>query len=113
MKALDISNDGNLDYNEFKIIGKNPEIMLWLASMDVDTRDMETLFELLDEDEDGSVTTKEMLEGLSHVKGVARSIDVLALRRSVDQLLKREQLSSARRSLYAQSDQLGADGGEA
>merc|ERR1711971_1060823 len=46
-EALDISQDGLLDMDEFKIIAGHPELQLWLASMDIETDDLPHLFQLL------------------------------------------------------------------
>jgi len=87
MAALDHSDDGQLDYNEFMNIANHPEVKLWLASLDIDTDDVHMLFKLLDENEDGVITAKELTSRVPRLRGTARAIDVMALRRTVEKTL--------------------------
>jgi len=79
-EALDHDDNGQLDYGEFEIIASQPEVKLWLGSMDIETVDLETLFRLVDLDLDGTISPQELCEGMSRLKGAARSIDIVALR---------------------------------
>merc|ERR1712216_19103 len=49
-ESLDHNGDGELDWEEFEIIAHIPEVKTWLASLDVETDDLKTLFELIDDD---------------------------------------------------------------
>jgi len=79
-EALDHNSDGALDYEEFEIIAHIPEVKMWLASMDVETDDLDTLFRLVDDDHSGTITAEELVSRMPRIKGTARSIDVMALR---------------------------------
>jgi hypothetical protein len=88
--VLDTTGDGDLEFDEFELIAQDPEVKTWLASMDIETDDLATLFKLLDSDGSGSINVEEMLERIPRVKGAARSIDVLALRATLNEFLQRE-----------------------
>jgi len=78
-EALDHSEDGELDYEEFELIATHPEIQLWLAAMDIETDDLRLLFDLIDADGNGTVTPMELMTRIPRLKGAARAIDMLAL----------------------------------
>jgi len=80
LDALDHSDDGMLDYGEFEIIASQPDVKLWLGSMDIETDDIRTLFRLIDQDSSGYVSADELCARIARLKGTARSIDVMALR---------------------------------
>jgi len=87
--ALDESGDGSLEYPEFEIIAQNPDVKTWLASMDIETDDLHTLFKLIDFDGSGSITVEELIARIPRIKGAARSIDVLAMRTTVNELIQK------------------------
>lgn len=84
--ALDTSGQGNLEYAEFGIIAQDPEVMTWLSSMDIETDDLKTLFKLIDVDNSGSISIDELISRVPRIRGSARSIDVLALRRRMNEV---------------------------
>jgi len=73
---LDVSEDGELDFEEFQAITKSPWVQAWLSSMELDTDDMEFLFSLLDEDGNGTINAQEMVTGVRKLKGTAKEIDI-------------------------------------
>eukprot|EP00403_Amphidinium_massartii_P033243 CAMPEP_0178449998 /NCGR_PEP_ID=MMETSP0689_2-20121128/42870_1 /TAXON_ID=160604 /ORGANISM="Amphidinium massartii, Strain CS-259" /LENGTH=695 /DNA_ID=CAMNT_0020075395 /DNA_START=33 /DNA_END=2121 /DNA_ORIENTATION=- len=80
---LDDSGDNLLDLEEFKAVvdGKDDDedsrwIRTWLASMELDVSDVNTLYALLDESNDGRLTADELIDGISRLRGPARSIDM-------------------------------------
>jgi len=78
-QALEHSDDGELDFEEFQIIAHVPEVKSWLSAMDIETDDLETLFMLIDADNSGSVPVDELVTRIPRVKGPARSIDLMAM----------------------------------
>lgn len=84
LEALDHSGDGLLDFDEFAIIANHPEVKLWMGAMDIETDDLPTLFQLLDADGSGSVSAEELTDRLPRLKGAARSIDLLSLKRRIE-----------------------------
>jgi Ca2+-binding EF-hand superfamily protein len=82
-QALDLDRDGELHFPEFMIIAAQPEVKLWLESLDIETDDLLTLFLLLDHNGDGSLTLDELLAHVPRLRGSARGIDMLALRKGI------------------------------
>jgi len=87
LEALDVSGDGMLDFSEFEIIACQPEVKLWLSSMEIETDDLHTLFKLIDEDNSGFVSSEELTTRIGRLKGTARSIDLLSLKENMRILL--------------------------
>jgi hypothetical protein len=77
--ALDGSGDGHVNLKEFCALATVPSVKAWLASMDIRTDDLETMFHLMDGDKSGHITFEEMLSGMERLKGHARSVDLFAL----------------------------------
>jgi hypothetical protein len=77
------SGDGLLDFEEFEKLADLPEVQMWLASMDIETDDLRTLFNLLDDEKSGAISVDQLVDRIGRVKGAARSIDVLSLYQDV------------------------------
>jgi len=75
---LDDSGDGMLSKDEFEQLMNDNYLRTVLAIIGIDTRDLHKLFHILDNG-DGQFSTEEFFEGLSHVRGAAKSIDILEL----------------------------------
>ena len=58
---LDSSHDGSIGPEEFLAIGHIPEVKFWLASMDLETDDLSTLFRLLDANSSGKINGSDTL----------------------------------------------------
>lgn len=84
---LNANGDGDLDFEEFELIAQNPEVKTWLASMDIETDDMHTLFKLIDFDGSGSISKEELVMRIPRIKGTARSLDVLAMRTRLNEVM--------------------------
>mmetsp|Transcript_48757 Transcript_48757/g.115866 ORF Transcript_48757/g.115866 Transcript_48757/m.115866 type:complete len:746 (+) Transcript_48757:39-2276(+) len=83
----DRDGSGALDREEFKAILGKAEIRTWLAAMDLDVSDVDTVFDLV-ANEEGALTSQELVDGVARLKGPARSIDVVALLKKVETLEK-------------------------
>lgn len=88
--ALDTDEDGLLQREEFEELSGDPNVRHWLASMDIETDDLGILFELIDENKDGSVSLEEIVSRMPRIRGTARSMDVLALTEAVQDLAPHE-----------------------
>lgn len=86
MRFADNDGDGALTLNEFRMVMEDNAVRLWLASMELDVRDVDKIFRLLDPDGDGKLTAPELVQGVSRLKGAARSIDLNVLQAEVRQL---------------------------
>lgn len=84
--ALDRSEDGEVDFNEFQIISCHPDVMHWLSSMDIETSDLRTLFDLVDIDGNGSISLEELVTQMPRIRGTARNFDLLAMRQELRHL---------------------------
>jgi len=84
-KKADRNGDGAVGRHEFAHILRSPIIRTWLASMNLDVSDGKLLFELIDsENQDGKITVDELIRGVARLRGPARSIDVKALLRLLE-----------------------------
>jgi hypothetical protein len=87
-EAGDASGDGFLDRKEFLALLDHAEVRIWLASMDLDPSDGDALFSFMDRDNDHKVNATELIEGVSKLKGPARSLDLLMLMHRQDELFR-------------------------
>lgn len=78
-EALDYSENGELDFEEFTTIAQHEDVKHWLASMDIETHDLQMMFNLIDADGNGQITLEELVLNMPRLKGSARTIDLLAL----------------------------------
>jgi len=80
---LDDSGDGKVELDEFNTIADDPEIRTWLSSLDIETDDLTTLFSLIDVEGKDYVTLDEVVKRVPRIKGNARGIDLLSLRKQL------------------------------
>eukprot|EP00929_Paragymnodinium_shiwhaense_P016561 TRINITY_DN1249_c0_g1_i1.p1 TRINITY_DN1249_c0_g1~~TRINITY_DN1249_c0_g1_i1.p1 ORF type:complete len:671 (+),score=118.12 TRINITY_DN1249_c0_g1_i1:63-2075(+) len=81
----DESGDGELTFEEFKGIMEDARVTTWLAAQDLEVRDVELVFQLVDNGT-GVITAEELVVGFAQLKGPARSIDMLTLLRALTRL---------------------------
>eukprot|EP00931_Biecheleriopsis_adriatica_P063726 TRINITY_DN38652_c0_g1_i1.p1 TRINITY_DN38652_c0_g1~~TRINITY_DN38652_c0_g1_i1.p1 ORF type:complete len:558 (-),score=111.08 TRINITY_DN38652_c0_g1_i1:68-1690(-) len=72
----DSSNDGTLDWDEFKAVIEDHDLKAWLSAQDFDVHDAKEVFELLDVHGTGALTTEQVVRGVAQYKGAARSLDL-------------------------------------
>jgi hypothetical protein len=84
-EQLDTSGDGHVTWREFEALLTEPRMKLLMSALEVDVRELETLFKLLD-DGDGQISPEEFIEGLQRLKGSAKALDLMALTRSVQRI---------------------------
>jgi len=83
----DKDNDGEINVHEFKEVLANQEVRTWLAALELDVRDDDELFHLIDVDCSGTVTCDELVTGVSRLKGSAKNYDMVALQRGHQQII--------------------------
>ncbi|CAK0802712.1 unnamed protein product [Prorocentrum cordatum] len=88
-QAGDADGDGCLCREEFLELTQNAEVKIWLLSMGLDAADGDALFDLIDANGDGRLSVCELVEGVSKLKGGARSLDLLSCLRRQDKLYQR------------------------
>merc|ERR1712060_150044 len=64
-----------------------PRVRHWFGALEIDVSDVPKLFLMLD-DGDGQISKEEFIYGLKKVKGVAQSIDLLALTKECQRMGK-------------------------
>eukprot|EP00929_Paragymnodinium_shiwhaense_P110642 TRINITY_DN7781_c0_g6_i1.p1 TRINITY_DN7781_c0_g6~~TRINITY_DN7781_c0_g6_i1.p1 ORF type:complete len:650 (-),score=108.28 TRINITY_DN7781_c0_g6_i1:273-2222(-) len=75
----DESDDGYLCLEEFKKLMGDKKVQRWLLAQDIELRDVELAFRILDKCGDGRISAEELVRGLAHLKGAARSTDMVAI----------------------------------
>jgi len=85
---LDDSGDGYVNWKEISQIMEDDIMKHWLKSMQIDVTQVHNLFHVLD-DGDGKISFQEFMSGIQKVKGNAKSIDVVMLKKMVTNLDKK------------------------
>jgi hypothetical protein len=85
-QATDHDGDGVVDHGEFHAVMRDPDIKMWMSSLDLPVGDPDALFELLDADETGELTPEEMVRGVLRLRGAAKSVDLIAFKKQLDRL---------------------------
>merc|ERR1712151_1199308 len=81
-KAVDKSGDGVITEEEFRIIVQDPVMKAYMQALELEPYEGDALFQMLDNG-DGEVTYDEFIEGVSRLKGQARSLDMLATQNEI------------------------------
>jgi len=76
--AADHSGDGRVSLQEFQEFLEEPRVASYLATLELDTHEVKSLFWMLD-DGDGHITPEEFVQGAIRLKGAARSQDVICM----------------------------------
>merc|ERR1712039_721056 len=80
--TLDVSADGFISKAEFIDMLQHEEMQAYMSILDFEIEDAVYVFDLID-DGDGRLNYYEFLKGLPRCKGVARSMDVIAISHEV------------------------------
>jgi len=84
-RELDVSGNGYLTREEFEPIISDGIMKAWLATIGIDTCELEHLFSILDTS-DGGVSLDEFISGMTRIKGPAKSVDVLKMMNGMNHL---------------------------
>jgi len=82
---IDTSGDGFLSRPELLAVVDEPKMALFMHALDIDTKDLTTLFDLLD-DGDGEISVEEFLGGIGRLRGAAKAIDMAAVMASCSKI---------------------------
>merc|ERR1719401_3375983 len=74
---MDTGKNGSISRAEFLNASKQPSFRSWLAALDLDGTDVDSLFNVLDMDDSGAITIDELLLGAPRIRGEAKSIDLM------------------------------------
>merc|ERR1712007_24412 len=77
-EKADVSKGDYIDKGQFIEVLKDKQMRLWLSAQDVEVGDADLLFDFID-DGTGKVSVNQLINGISRLKGSARSIDVISL----------------------------------
>jgi len=83
--SIDAQHDGLITEERLKAILAIPRVEAYFQTMDLDVREGQTLFHLIDNG-DGEVTLEEFIDGIMRCKGPARAIDQVAMQAEFRQL---------------------------
>eukprot|EP00933_Yihiella_yeosuensis_P039640 TRINITY_DN33728_c1_g1_i1.p1 TRINITY_DN33728_c1_g1~~TRINITY_DN33728_c1_g1_i1.p1 ORF type:complete len:145 (+),score=27.48 TRINITY_DN33728_c1_g1_i1:66-500(+) len=78
-RELDESGDGRLDWEEFETLLRTPAMAYFMKALEIETTDLESLFAILDTDQDGEITLEDFAKGAERIKGPATRIDVATI----------------------------------
>eukprot|EP00929_Paragymnodinium_shiwhaense_P006169 TRINITY_DN10905_c0_g4_i3.p1 TRINITY_DN10905_c0_g4~~TRINITY_DN10905_c0_g4_i3.p1 ORF type:complete len:626 (-),score=109.43 TRINITY_DN10905_c0_g4_i3:334-2211(-) len=105
-QEADESGDGLLERHEFKAILADPRVKTWLAAQELDIRDPDEAFSLVDTGR-GVISAEDLVRGFSRLKGNAKSLDMLSLFKRVDEIKWRmdviESATGTKSPYYARS----------
>jgi hypothetical protein len=87
----DSDSSGHLSLEEFTRHLEDPKVKAYFNTLDLDTRQADVLFTLLDQDETGEVGISEFLDGCLRLKGGATNLDMNLVLYQLDHLLKESQ----------------------
>lgn len=76
LTETDKDGDGHMSRAEFSQIIANPRIKLWLQAMELNIRDPDKFFTLLDKQGDGELDVDELISGMSVLKGPATQLHI-------------------------------------
>merc|ERR1712060_806088 len=79
----DEDGSGSLSRDELRKILTDKKVKTWLAAMDLEVDDSNLLFDFISSspDPEAELKLEELIDGISRLRGPARSIDVVALMR--------------------------------
>lgn len=75
----DMDGSGTLSWEEFEGKLIDDQMLQLFKSIDIDIREAKALFQLLDLDEAGSISSEEFLNGCLRLRGPAKSIDLVTV----------------------------------
>mmetsp|Transcript_79229 Transcript_79229/g.175708 ORF Transcript_79229/g.175708 Transcript_79229/m.175708 type:complete len:803 (+) Transcript_79229:92-2500(+) len=73
---IDQDGTGEIDIDEMELFLKDPELRMYVESLDISADDARMLFRLMDYDDGGTIDIDEFCQGLMRLKGEAKSFDV-------------------------------------
>merc|ERR1712032_1327183 len=85
--AADTDGDGQLTQDELTRVLSFEKVRLWLGKLGVDANDPEALFELLDVNGDGSISSEAFVTCVKRLKGEARAQDLIPVVHDCKQIL--------------------------
>lgn len=89
-ELIDADGSGQISSEDFTQICQDESMKMWLSALGLDVSDAGGVFDLICEQLDGeTLSAKELVNGVSRLKGPARNIDMALLRSENMEILKR------------------------
>jgi len=88
-EEADADGSGKISWEEFQDYLKKDEVRAYLATQQLDAYDARQLFNILHIGDEEEVGVEEFILGLTRVKGVAKSVDVVALLQETRQVSRK------------------------
>eukprot|EP00927_Polykrikos_kofoidii_P053235 TRINITY_DN4750_c0_g2_i1.p1 TRINITY_DN4750_c0_g2~~TRINITY_DN4750_c0_g2_i1.p1 ORF type:complete len:634 (-),score=91.76 TRINITY_DN4750_c0_g2_i1:155-2056(-) len=92
LKGLDTDGDGEITYGEWLHALADSKIRLLLGVLGFDTVDVKQLFDLLDADDSGTISLRELVRGMQRVRGKVTALHVDLVLKQTDRLITMENL---------------------
>lgn len=86
---------GHVTWEEFQKHFNRPEVQAYMSVLELRTEEAEKLFNLLDDDGEGSISIDEFLSGVMRLKGGARKIDHMLLMDRIERVHKEIRMVNA------------------
>lgn len=100
--AADTSGDGALSLEELQLAISEPGVEAWLRALELEIYEVMALFNLLDDNDDGTVSCEEFLGGAVRLKGNARAIDSILIMHEQNKISRRlDEMERAMKQLVA------------
>jgi len=92
------SADGMVDREEFEAMLKEPKVRMWFRGLDLHIHEYVSLYNLINtNDLNGTISLDDFVDGVSRLKGQARSVDILSVGMDVRKI--KEQVEDIANSL--------------
>lgn len=85
-RVADRTGKGALSFSDFKALIDDPFVKTWLAAYELDVADVRLLFRLM-HDGDGRITAEKLVDGVSRLKGGAKSYDLHTIRHELREMM--------------------------
>lgn len=96
LEYMDRDDSGSICWSEFEEAMEDDKVASLMAALGIKTRDVRSLFTMLDNNCDGNINIVELIEGFNRFRGPSHSIDVHQVLSRVNYLIKQQdQLTSA------------------
>eukprot|EP00930_Biecheleria_cincta_P062157 TRINITY_DN4765_c0_g1_i6.p1 TRINITY_DN4765_c0_g1~~TRINITY_DN4765_c0_g1_i6.p1 ORF type:complete len:1330 (+),score=261.30 TRINITY_DN4765_c0_g1_i6:119-4108(+) len=83
----DADGSGSLDAGEFEEVCADEQVKMWLAAQELDVSDAKTMHAMMCEETNSEeVTPEQLVKGMARLKGSARNLDMMSLRRENSEL---------------------------
>eukprot|EP00931_Biecheleriopsis_adriatica_P093717 TRINITY_DN6744_c0_g1_i1.p1 TRINITY_DN6744_c0_g1~~TRINITY_DN6744_c0_g1_i1.p1 ORF type:complete len:1338 (+),score=244.77 TRINITY_DN6744_c0_g1_i1:61-4074(+) len=102
-QVTDTDGNGRLDIDEWLEVCSDPSVKLWMSALGLDVSDAGEVHSQICEANGGieDLSAKELVMGVSHLKGAARNMDMALLRKNFDDFRgKLEELQKKVKSQY-------------